>query len=197
MKEDIKVMKFIESWISEEEYYKSIVDLTLKSQEEDPTIVLHSKNEIIDRAKESIIVICNWEIVGNESIYKTQMKPLDQLYIDGKNIIVWEAWSLVVKKDFRKNWIWEDLIRASLNNCFDAVCFGTVNNTVIQLAKKIGYTEIPFPKEFYEEWKKHLSWKMKWWEEEFNNKAKCMMHFKDLDLKYREYIIETLLKQQE
>lgn len=50
--------------------------------------------------------------------------------------------------------------------------------------------EIKFPLSYYNEWKKHLSWLMKWWEKEFDDRAKCLLLENDDDI--RNKILELI-----
>jgi hypothetical protein len=46
---------------------------------------------------------------------------------------------------------------------------------MVHLLEKIWFEEIKFPFSYYNEWKQFLSWLMKWWEIEFEKRAKCLL----------------------
>jgi hypothetical protein len=72
-------------------YKEHLKDLILQEIHTNPTMVLHTDEEILSKYDSSIIAIVDGKIVGNASIYPTHMQPLDTLMLDGKNIRVGEA----------------------------------------------------------------------------------------------------------
>lgn len=63
---------------------------------------------------------------------------------------------------------------------------------MFNLRCSLWFEQVPFPKDLYNEWKKFLSQKMKWWEKEFEQRAKCIIHFKDLSDDIRTHILHLL-----
>jgi hypothetical protein len=47
--------------------------------QQDPTIVVHSDQEIQDKYTHGIVAMYNDVLIGNVNIYPTHMKPLDML----------------------------------------------------------------------------------------------------------------------
>jgi len=72
-------------------YKEHLKDLILQEIHTNPTMVLHTDEEILSKYTSSIIAIVDGKIVGNASIYPTHMQPLDTLILDGKSIRVGEA----------------------------------------------------------------------------------------------------------
>jgi len=198
MNNNIQILRASESMVSENEYLDSIKTLITETQKEDPTVVLHSDEEIIEKFKDSIIAIINGEIVWNTSIYETNMEPLNEVYKDWKKVKIWECGSTFIKKEYRKLWLWKQLVKTWLKEIgpdFWALLWATVNNIMFNLRCSLWFEEIPFPKKYYEEGRQYLWTKMKWWIEEFEQRAKCTMHFQNTTKEVREHISNILLNQ--
>jgi hypothetical protein len=72
-------------------YKDHLKTLILQEIHTNPTMVLHTDEEILSKYNSSIIAVVDRKIVGNASIYPTHMKPLDTLILEGKHIRVGEA----------------------------------------------------------------------------------------------------------
>lgn len=198
MNNNIQILRAEDSPILEDKYLKSMKQLILRIQKDDPTIVLHTDNEIMDKYKNSLIAILDDEIIWNTSIYNTKMKPLDNIYFAWNKINIWECGSSFVKKEYREIWLWKELVNKWLEvfwSNFDALVWATVNDIMFHLRCSFWFEQIPFPQEYYDEWKEFLSKKMKWWIDEFWKRAKCIMHFQSLSDDVRKHILDILLRQ--
>lgn len=164
--------------IDMEKYLDSIKQLIIKERESDPTVVLHSDQEIISKYHSSIVWLIDSDIIANSSIYPTNMKPLNNLILWWQKIKVWESWSVIIHPDFRWRWFWKKITTISLQTFspkYDIIVWATVNAIMYNLRLSQWFEAIPFPQELYEEWKKFLSPLMHWWVQEFQERAKCMM----------------------
>jgi len=72
-------------------YKDHLKNLILQEIQTNPTMVLHTDEEILSKYDSSIIAVLDGKIMGNASIYPTHMKPLDTMVLDGKSICVGEA----------------------------------------------------------------------------------------------------------
>lgn len=182
-----------ENTISKQEYLNQIKKMIIKTIQNEPTVVLHSDQEILDKYEHGVIAIQNGQIVWNANLYPTQMSEL-------KNLIHPEIWllnigelgSVIVDEDYRHHNIGKTMISHTikeLSSRYDAVVSATVNDCMTRIFDKHWFIQIPFPKEYFQEWLTYLWPKMPWWVEEFTRKAKCFMLFnKDI----RDYILEVL-----
>jgi len=66
--------------ISKEQYLKQIKKIIYTAFQEDPTIILHIDEEILEKYATSIVASDENNIIGNINIYPTRMKPLDNIY---------------------------------------------------------------------------------------------------------------------
>ncbi len=179
-------------------YIEDVKGLIKRERESDPTVVLHTDEEIWSKYKYSIIAVLNKKIIWNSSIYDSKMKPLHDLSLQGKKIKVWESWSVIIHPDYRWMWIGKKLTTISLQRFspnYDIIVGATVNNIMFNLRMHQGFETIPFPKELYEEWKKYLAPFMKDWDVEFEDRAKCMMYNFKLSNEQKKALIHILEKE--
>jgi predicted RNase H-related nuclease YkuK (DUF458 family) len=86
----IELLPPYEGNVDADRYLHSIKHIIQKERKSDPTIVLHTDDEILSKYASSIVAVFEKKIVGNSSIYPTQMQPLSNLTIEGKNVPVGE-----------------------------------------------------------------------------------------------------------
>lgn len=108
--ERINILSASDSWISQNEYLSQVKRMILESQALDPTIVLHSDEEILKRFSNSLVALSNWAIIWNSSIYPTHISPLDSINIGWRVLNIWECWSTIVDRRFRWSWLWKKLV---------------------------------------------------------------------------------------
>jgi len=155
---------------TESEYVIWVWELIEKTRELDSTVIPHTKEELLDRYDKSLVCILDNKIIWHLSLCRTKITELLDLNI-------WEIWSVIIDKEYRWRWLWFDLIDKGiffLWNKYDWIISATISVTMKHLLDAIWLTSIKFPELYFQEWKKHLSWLLKWWEEEFDNLAKCM-----------------------
>ena len=184
--------------IDTDNYLQSIKDIIQKERESDPTIVLHTDDEILSKYASSVIAISDGKILWNSSIYPTKMHPLSDLMLDEKKIRVGESWSVIIHPDFRWLWLGKKITNKTLElfaNEYDIIVGATVNNIMFVLRMQQGFERIPFPKSLYEEGKKYLAPFMKWGEQEFQERARCMMYNMKLTEKEKNDVINILQKE--
>lgn len=195
MKSNIELTRVSRSDFSPEQYGEHITHLILEAQSDDPTIVLHSHDEIIKRFSASVVAIMDGRIIWNTSLYPTHMKPFNTLSYQGRDISMGECGTTVVEKWIRMKGIGRALVEKALEEfwcLYDGIVTGTVNERMVRLRESLGFREIPFPKELYEEWKKFLSPKMVGWKEEFKERAKCMFLQRNITKEEFDYILSVL-----
>ena len=166
--------------------------------ENNPTMVLHTDEEILSKYSSSIIAVLHWKIIWNASIYPTNMKPLNALVLWWKNIRVGETWSVIIHPNLRGKWIGKKLINKALQTfCdnYDVIVEATVNDIMFVLSTHQWFERIPFPKALYEEGKKYLAPQMNWKEFEFKQKAKCLMYNVSLTQEQKNDLICILEKE--
>lgn len=179
------------SILSKKEYLWETQRLIKESIIHEPTLVLHSPKEILNRYNHSIIAILGNSLIANTSIYPTHMKPLDSI----SWINIWECGSTVVEIWYRDLWIWKTTILKAMELLwpnYDALVCATINHKMENIRKKLWFEYVKFPKEYYEEWKIHISPKLEWWAKEFENRAKCLMNFSRLSESKRKLILDLL-----
>ncbi len=179
--------------ISVNDYLIQIKSMIINTLEEDPTIVLHSDEEIKDKYNNSLIAIHQNKIIWNTNIYPTTMKPLDSIY-NSKwfKIEIGELWSVIVDKKYRQHGVAKKMIKHSLDiygSNYDSIVSATVHKSMNKIFNKYNFEQIPFPQEYFEEWKKYLWPKMQWGIKEFEEKATCVMLF---NKNIRSYIFDIL-----
>lgn len=169
------------------EYVRSIRTLIERSMKVDPTLVLHSREEILGKYPRSIVAFHKntREIIWNSSLYPTEFRSLALLQTPPKNAswITWfrigESGSSVIDPRFRRLGIGREMIiQADVLywTQYDAIIWATVNPVMKELRiRELGYEIAPFPKDLYEEWKKFLAPRMRWWIREFEEKAVCLV----------------------
>jgi GNAT superfamily N-acetyltransferase len=176
-------------------YKDNLKDLILQEIHTNPTMVLHTDEEIFSKYDSSIIAVVDGKIVGNASIYPTHMKPLDTLILEGKHIRVGEAWSVIIHPDMRGHGLGRNLIAKTLkhfSHVYDIIVEATVNDIMFTLSLHQGFERIPFPKNLYEEGKTHLASRMQGKEAEFEQRAKCLMYNVTLTQGQKEALIDIL-----
>lgn len=179
--------------ISSQQYLDHVKCMILTAFQKDPTIVVHSDEEIKEKYAHSIVALYRGLIVGNSNIYPTRMKPLDALSTpNAQKLSVGELWSVIIHSEFRWLWIGKQLTWIALQSLwskYDAVVSATVNDYMAKIFYDYGFHQIPFPQAYFEEGKKHLWPKMLWWVDEFVQKAKCFLLANN---PIKDYIVEIL-----
>jgi len=194
----IELLPPYEGNIDADRYLHSIKNIIQKERESDPTIILHTDDEILSKYASSIVAVFEKKIVGNSSIYPTQMDPLSTLAIEGKNIPVGEFWSVIIHPDFRGMWLGKKITHQVIEVFaapYKVIVGATVSDIMYMLMTHQGFQNIPFPKALYEEGKKYLAPFMQWGEQEFQKRARCMMYNLKLTEKEKNDLI-TLLQQE-
>ncbi len=179
-------------------YKDHLKDLILQEIHTNPTMVLHTDEEILSKYTSSVIAIVDGKIVGNASIYPTHMQPLDTLILDGKHIRVGETWSVIIHPDMRGHGLGKNLITKTLSefsHAYDVIVEATVNDVMFALSLHQGFERIPFPKNLYEEGRNHLAPRMKGKEAEFDQRARCLMYNVTLSQEQKEELIAILQKE--
>lgn len=182
----------LEANIAVSDYITSVKSLIQKEREVNPTIVLHTDEEIQAKYPTSIVALLhNQEIIWNSSIYPSKMSPFGDLVLLGQQTNVWEAWSTIIHPHFRWRRLGTQLMTHSVQRFiqeYDMIVWATVNDIMYSLLTKLWFEDIPFPQELYQEWKKYLAPLMPQWD--FEKKAKCIMLNKTLsDLQKIELIL--------
>lgn len=188
-------MKF---WLAQEilaqdEYINQSKQLILKSIELDPTLVLHDDEEISFKYYHSLIAVKWNRMIANSSLYDTSMKPLDKIIVNENIHKIGEIGSVVVDSDYRNSWIGKKLLSETISilwNKYSWIVMATICNSMYHIAGNNWFTTIPFPWEYYNEWKKYLAPRLNWWVQEFENRAKCLF----LGENIRVQIIEIIKK---
>lgn len=164
--------------------------LIQKSLRIDPTLVLHSDEDIGNRFTNSIVAIdenSSW-IIGNSSLYPTTFPSLLELRNQSWDVIqIGETGSSVIDPHYRNQGIWKRLIMEAherLWKRYDAIIGATVNTVMRDMRmNELGYEIAPFPSDLYEEWKIHLAPKMSGGIREFEEKAVCLIKFRILSVR--------------
>jgi len=81
------------------------------------------------------------------------------------------------------------------SHAYDMIVEATVNDVMFALSLHQGFERIPFPKKLYEEGKMHLAPRMKGKEDEFQQRAKCLMYNITLTQGQKEALIDILQKE--
>jgi hypothetical protein len=181
-------------WVDKNMYLASIKTMILDSLLYDPTIILHSDQEILDKYAHSVIALDGSKIIWNVNLYPTHMQPLDSLVCPHQwPLHIGELWSVVVDVNYRNHWVWTCLVKHSLDVFaphYDAVVSATINDHMDHIFRRFWFENIPFPHQYFEEGKQYLWPKMPWWIEEFTSKAQCFLRLqKDI----KQQILEALL----
>ena len=179
-------------------YKDHLKDLILHEIANNPTMVMHTDEEICAKYTSSIVAVRHGKIMWNASIYPTHMHPLTPLVLDWKTIRVGETWSVIIHADVRWYGLGSKLITKALQTFsseYDVIVEATVNDIMFVLSIHQWFERIPFPKALYEEGKKHLAPHMKGKEREFEQKAKCLMYNISLTQKQKNELI-TILTQE-
>ncbi|MDD2487707.1 MAG: hypothetical protein PHS92_05050 [Candidatus Gracilibacteria bacterium] len=180
--------------LSPDDYVMQMQNLVRRSIKNDPTLVLHSAEEIRNRYENSIIAVLDNKIIGNTSIYPTKMKPLDML--NGQKI--GECGSTVVEIDKRHKGLGKALSAKAmkiLSKKYNALICATINERMENIRKSLGFEYVRFPQEYYDEGRKYLSPLLKGGIIEFESRAKCMMNFLDSKDSQKRLILDILDKQ--
>jgi hypothetical protein len=155
------------------------------NDQEYPTTVEHSYEEMKIRFPNSLVLVDNNKVIGHAALYPTNMKPLNKVIIKGYGKLpVGEIWSVAICPDQQHHKLWTEITKRLLEELwwnFKVIISATINPHFITLAKKLWLEDwFPFPKEYYEEWKKHLSPHLPWKETEFVAKATFLLKTSDV-----------------
>lgn len=182
-----------ETIISRQEYLQQIKKMIIQTIQKEPTVVLHTDEEILEKYNHSIVAIHNSQIVWNANLYPTHMSELQNILHPTRWLLnIGELGSVIVDEHYRHHNIWKYMIFQTiqkLSSPYDAVVSATVNECMTKIFDKHWFVEIPFPKEYFKEWLSHLWPKMPWGIEEFKNKAKCFMLF---NTPIKKHVLEVL-----
>lgn len=183
---------------TEKEYIAHIKTLVQKSISHDPTLILHSDEEIQKKYHSSIVVFDRGlrRMIWNSSIYSTTFACLQELSDSfGRPIKIGETGSSVIDPNYRNYGIGKRLIieaELQLWRQYDAIIGATVNTIMRDMRiRELWYEIVPFPNDLYEEWKKYLAPRMIGGIKEFEEKATCIMKFFVPSI--REQVINALI----
>ncbi len=196
--ENQTIIGYAPELISSEKYIANLTDLITRSIASDPTLVIHSAHELAHRYHHSIIALIDDRLIANTSIYPTHMAPLDTLTDPVWNPIhIGECGSTVIDLEKRYHWLWTNLTKKAieqLSHSYQALIAATINPSMEHIRKRLWYEEVPFPKEYFEEWKQFLAPRLPGGIKEFEQRAKCLMRFEG-NMELREYILQILQNQ--
>ena len=155
------------SMLSIDEYAHISAWLLQNAFQIDPTVIPHSVEEMSEKYHSSVIALMDDTIVWQASIYQSRIPWFCASQEIGSVVVEAERfWKSIGK------WLIRELLE-HYGVWVESIISATVNPRMYSLFERNGFSQIPFPPIYLEEWRQYLAPKMIGGEKEFFQRARC------------------------
>lgn len=177
---------------SKEDFFTMYDYLFNISQKEWETLVKRPHKELEQYYGHTLFMFLNEQLIGKSCIHPTD-KMENQVKISDRLYNIWETtWTLIIP-EYRNQWLGNELGKKSLKiiwEKYDMIIWGTINNIMKNIRLKEWFEITEFPPKLFNEGKEYFKDKLHWWEQEFIEKATCIVKFKeDIDAKIKSELL--------
>lgn len=148
-------------------YALSATNLLRKAYEQDPTLIPHTVDEMLQKYEWSVLVILDNQIIWQASIYKSTIPKYSPSY---------EIGSVIIQKNHGNNSLWFQVVERLVHEKwrhYHGIISATVNQKMYPIFEKNWFLQVEFPPEYLAEGEQYLAPKMVGGKEEFYQKARC------------------------
>lgn len=148
-------------------YAENAVNLLREAYEQDPTVIPHTFEEMLQKYTWSVLAIFDNQIIWQASIYQSTIPKYNLSY---------EVGSVVVQQNHGNNSLWLQIVSKVIHNKrahYHGIISATVNQKMYPIFEKNWFLQVEFPPEYLAEGEQYLAPKMSGGKDEFHKKARC------------------------